>query len=109
VVLAALALVTLGSMKRSAAHRAADTGTLLAPESSPATPTAIAPPTMGDPPAIAPAAASSSAASAPPAPPPPARQVVAAPPAAPAARWCKVFDPERRIYVMKSLRIARCP
>ena len=34
-----------------------------------------------------------------------------APPAhgAVGARWCKVFDPEKQIYVMRSMRVTRCP
>jgi serine/threonine-protein kinase len=105
-VLAALALVTVGSMKRSAAHRAADTSIRLVPENT--LPTTMSPSTVGDPPPVAPAVVPS-ASSAPPAAPPPGRHAAAGPQAAPSARWCKVFDPERQIYVMKSLRIARCP
>ena len=26
-----------------------------------------------------------------------------------APRWCKVFDPDKHIYVMRSMRVARCP
>jgi hypothetical protein len=48
--------------------------------------------------------------------------VAAAPSASPAARppsstakgavglrWCKVFDPDKQIFVMRSMRVSRCP
>jgi serine/threonine-protein kinase len=46
-----------------------------------------------------------------PLPPPPSVSTKAASPARAAAgpRWCKVFDPEKQIYVMRSMRVSRCP
>ncbi len=34
---------------------------------------------------------------------------VAAPSRAPGPRWCKVFDAEKQVYVMRSMRVSRCP
>jgi serine/threonine-protein kinase len=46
-----------------------------------------------------------------PAPMPPATssKASAAAPRAVATRWCKVFDAEKKIFVMKPMRVARCP
>jgi serine/threonine-protein kinase len=111
VVLAVLTLVTLGSVKRSAAHRAAESAKAVvqpAPESSPSVPTMVSSSATADPAPVAPPAASSAspASSASTARPSRARPSIAEPPP---ARWCKVFDSERHIFVMKQLRIARCP
>jgi serine/threonine protein kinase len=39
----------------------------------------------------------------------PPTKVAASPSRPTAAMWCKVFDPDKRIFVMKSMRVSRCP
>lgn len=65
-------------------------------EQAPAS-TAPPPPTPTFTTTVAPALAGNAARSS-----PPARSAVG-------ARWCKVFDPEKQIFVMRSMRVSRCP
>ena len=57
---------------------------------------------QSSPAATAPVIAASSVAS-------PASSSAQAPRASVTTKWCKVFDPTKRIFVMKSMRVARCP
>ena len=53
--------------------------------------------------AVEPPLAAASASASAPAPSPAAHRPL------PAARWCKVFDANKRIFVMRSMRVTRCP
>jgi tRNA A-37 threonylcarbamoyl transferase component Bud32 len=44
-----------------------------------------------------------------PAPPLPTLTKPSSPPRAVAQRWCKVFDPDKHIFVMRPMKVSRCP
>jgi serine/threonine-protein kinase len=109
-------MVALGSSRRSAASRAqGSSGPVAAgPSSASAEPpvvlsgsSAVGGPVASAAPEVAPVAA----AVAPSALAPRGPERSGAPPATatPSQRWCKVFDPDKRIFVMKAMRVARCP
>jgi serine/threonine protein kinase len=103
--LGAIAIAGLGA-SWAASRRPAQTPA--APASSSAGSVAT---TEGAPPDVAPSATPAGA------PPPVSAPVVATPPkppssiakGAPSARWCKVFDPDKGIFVMRSMKVNRCP
>lgn len=102
VVAAALAAAIAGVVVAARPVAVADTA------STPVTPAPSAP-AVPPPVEAAPAVAASTPAAAAPVVSAPA--IAAAPPraSAPAERWCKVFDPDKGVFVLKATRAPRCP
>jgi serine/threonine-protein kinase len=101
-------LVSFGASRRAAARRAEQTAAINV--------TGTASPTAADPATASAFSAAPVVSSVPPSsasqPVRPSVEKTAAAPAgaaAPTTRWCKVFDPDRQIFVMKAMRVARCP
>jgi serine/threonine-protein kinase len=102
---AGVVLVSFGASRRAAARRSEQTAINVAATASPtpaepATASAVstAPVVSSVPPTAQPAR-------------PSVEKTAAAPAGAavPTTRWCKVFDTDRQIFVMKAMRVARCP
>jgi serine/threonine-protein kinase len=82
-------------------HPSADAAPLAAPAAAPAPPPAV------------PSEPASAIAAPPPPPassaPAPVKVAATIPSHGASLQWCKVFDPNKRIFVMKPMRVARCP
>jgi serine/threonine-protein kinase len=106
-VFAGLALASFGAARQSVARRPVETAapSVLPILSTPPSPIAAPPVTaLATAAAMPPAVTSSNIVT-----PPPQKAAVPPAAAAQAPRWCKVFDPDRQIFAMKAMRVARCP